>query len=172
VQQGVVDGSDEVLKGSGGTGGRGENVFNTSELKELLGNGSADNTSTSGGGDQSDSDGTALASDLDGDGMDVTDLVTPIASSDWDQGELSSNEGTLDGNLDFLGELDTETDVTVLITDGNDGLESGSLTGLGLLLNGHDLHGLVRELSVVAGEEQVNNLGLLNGDGVSVDLLE
>jgi hypothetical protein len=67
--------------------------------------------------------------------MDVTDLVTPIASSDWDQGELSSNEGTLDGNLDFLSELDTKTDVTILITDGNDGLESGSLTGLGLLLD-------------------------------------
>jgi hypothetical protein len=76
--------------------------------------------------------------------MDITDLVTPIASSDWDQGKLSSNESTLDGNLDFLGELDTETDVTVLITDGNDGLESGSLTGLGLLLDRHDLHGLVR----------------------------
>jgi hypothetical protein len=104
--------------------------------------------------------------------MDVTDLVTPIASSDWDQGELSSNEGTLDGNLDFLGELDTETDVTVLITDGNDGLESGSLTGLGLLLDGHDLHGLVRELSLGSLEEDINDLGLLNGDGVSVDLLK
>jgi hypothetical protein len=104
--------------------------------------------------------------------VDVTDLVTPIASSDGDKGELGSNESTLDGDLDFLGELNTETDVAVLVTDGNDGLESGSLTGLGLLLHGHDLHGLVGELSLGSLEEQVNDLGLLNGNGVSVDLFE
>jgi len=104
--------------------------------------------------------------------MDITDLVTPIASSNWDEGELGSNEGTLDGNLDFLGELNTETDVTILITDGNDSLESGSLTSLGLLLDGHDLHGLIRELSLGLLKEDINNLGLLNGDGVSVDLLK
>jgi hypothetical protein len=104
--------------------------------------------------------------------MDVTDLVTPIASSDGDERELGSNKSTLDGNLDFLGELNTETDVAVLVTNGNDGLESGSLTGLGLLLDGHDLHGLIRELSLVSLEEQVNDLRLLNGNGVSVDLLK
>ena len=80
--------------------------------------------------------------------MDVTDLVTPIASSDGDKGELGCNEGSLDGNLDFLGELDTETDVAILVTNGNDGLESGSLTGLSLLLDRHDLHGFVRKLSL------------------------
>jgi hypothetical protein len=104
--------------------------------------------------------------------MDVTDLVSPIASSDGNERELGSNKSTLDGNLDFLSELDTETDVTVLITDGDDGLESGSLTGLGLLLDGHDFHGLVRELSLGSFEEQVNDLRLLNGNGVSVDLLK
>jgi hypothetical protein len=67
--------------------------------------------------------------------VNITDLVTPITSSDWDKGELGSNEGTLDGDLDFLGSLDTETDVTVHVTACNNSLESGSLTGLGLLLN-------------------------------------
>jgi hypothetical protein len=62
--------------------------------------------------------------------------------------------------------------VAVHVTDGNDGLEPGSLTGLGLLLNGHDLHDLVGELSLGSGEEFVNDLRLLNGNGVSVDLLE
>ncbi len=104
--------------------------------------------------------------------MDVTDLVTPIASSHGDEGELGSNKGTLDGDLDFLGELNTETDVAVLVTDSNDGLESGSLTGLGLLLDGHDLHDLVRELSLGASKELIDDLGLLDGDGVSVDLFE
>jgi hypothetical protein len=104
--------------------------------------------------------------------VDVADLVTPIATTDWDEGELCSNESTLDGDLDFLGELDTETDVAVTVTDGNDGLESRSLTGLGLLLDGHDLHDLVGELSLALGEEFINDLGLLDGNGVSVNLLE
>jgi len=47
--------------------------------------------------------------------------------------------------LDFLGDLDSETDVTIEVSDGNDGLESGSLTGLGLLLDGNDLHDLIGE---------------------------
>jgi hypothetical protein len=104
--------------------------------------------------------------------MDVTDLVSPISSSDWYEGELGSNESTLDGDLDLLGELDSETDVSVHVTDGNDGLESGSLTGLGLLLDGHDLHDFVGKLSLGLGEKFINNLGLLDGDGVSVDFLE
>lgn len=67
--------------------------------------------------------------------MDVTDLVSPIASSDWDETELGSNEGALDGDLDFLGDFNTEADVTVVVSNSNDGLESCSLTGLGLFLD-------------------------------------
>lgn len=77
--------------------------------------------------------------------MDVSDSVSPIASSDWDQVQLGINESTLDGNLDFLGDFNTESDVTVLVTDGNNGLESGSLSSLGLFLDGDDLHDLVGE---------------------------
>jgi hypothetical protein len=77
--------------------------------------------------------------------MDITDLVSPITSSDWDQTQFSSNQGSLDGNLDFLGDLDSETDVTIEISDGNNSLESGSLTGLGLFLDGHNLHDFIRE---------------------------
>lgn len=141
-------------------------------MEELLGGGGTNDTSTSGSGDESDSNGTALASDLGGNGMDITDLVTPIASSDGDERELGSNESTLDGDLDFLGDLNTESDVTVLVTDSNDGLESGSLTGLGLLLDGDDLHDLIGEFLLGSGEELVNDLGFLDGDGVSVDFLE
>ncbi len=78
--------------------------------------------------------------------MHVTDFVTPVTSADWNEGKLGANEGSLDGDLDFLRELDAETDVTVVITDNNDSLETGSLTGLGLLLNGNDLHDFVRKV--------------------------
>ena len=104
--------------------------------------------------------------------MDVSDFVAPIASPHWYEGELGSNESTLNGDLDFLGELNTESDVAVHITDGNDGLESGSLSSLGLLLDGHDLHDLVGEFSLGLGKEFVNDLGLLDGNGVCIDLFE
>jgi len=60
---------------------------------------------------------------------------TPVTSSDWDHLELGINKGSLDGDLDFLADLDTNTNVSVSVTNGADSLESGSLTGLGLLLD-------------------------------------
>lgn len=104
--------------------------------------------------------------------MDGTELVSPETSSDWNKMELGVDKGTLDGNLDFLGDLDSETDVTVLISDNDDSLEAGSLSGHSLLLNGDDLHDFVGDLNVLGGEDGLNNLGFLDGDGVSVDLLE
>jgi len=89
--------------------------------------------------------------------VDFADLVTPIASTDWDKGKFSADEGTFDGNLDFLGKFDAETDVSTVITSNNDGLETGSLTSLGLLLDGDDLHDLVTELLVVFLDKMVDD---------------
>ena len=58
----------------------------------------------------------------------------------------------LTGN--FLGGLDSQADVTFTVTDYDDGLETSSLTGPGLLLNRLDLHDLVLELR----QEEVDNL--------------
>jgi hypothetical protein len=173
---GVADGNEaglnEVLGGTGATGWAGEDIIDTSELQDLLWDGGSDETGTTGGGDQTEADGTTLTGGLHGDGMHVTDLVTPVTSTDGDKSELSANEGTLDGNLDFLGELDAETDVTVVVTDNDDSLEAGTLTGLGLLLDRHDLHDLVGKGTLSLLDELVNNGGLFDWDGVSVDLLE
>jgi hypothetical protein len=100
----------------------------------------------------------------------VTDLVTPIASSDGDELELGTDKGTLDSNLNFLGNLDTETDVTVLVSNDDNSLKAGSLTGLGLLLDGDDLHDFVRK--GLGLEEFIDDLGLFDGDRVSVDFFE
>jgi hypothetical protein len=54
--------------------------------------------------------------------------------------------------------------VTVVITDNNDSLEAGSLTGLGLLLNGNNLHDFVRKVLLGILDEFVNNGCLLDGD--------
>lgn len=67
--------------------------------------------------------------------MDITDLVTPIASSNWDKLKFGVDEGTFDGNLDFLGNFDSKTDMTILVSNNDDGLKAGSLTGFCLLLD-------------------------------------
>jgi hypothetical protein len=170
--QALEHGSAEVLSGSGLSSTGGVNIIDTGEGKNLLGDDSGNATSSSWGWDHSDGTGTALSLDLDWNGVDTTDSGTPISSSDWDKVDLGVNEGTLDGDLDLLGDLDTDTNVTLSVTDGDDGLESGSLTGLGLLLDGEDAHDLVGELGLGVGEESVHDWGLLDWDGVGVNLLE
>jgi hypothetical protein len=106
--------------------------------------------------------------------MDSTDLGTPITSSYWDNVNLGIDQSTLDGNLNFLSALDTNTNVTSLITSGNNSLESCSLTGLGLLLHGQDTHNLIGQFSVgfLHRDKLLDNWCLLDWDGVGVDFFE
>ena len=131
--------------------------MDTSKLEDLLGDGSSNDAATSGGRDQSDSDGSTLSGDLDWDSVWVLDLVTPESSSNGDHIQLGINDSSLDGALNFLGNLGSEAEVTISITDQDHSSESGSLTGSGHLLNGGDLHDFFLEL---AFEKFVNNLGL------------
>ena len=76
--------------------------------------------------------------------MDRTKLVTPIASTYWNELKFSGHKSTLNCNLDFLSDLHSETDVTVLVSNDYDGFETSSLTSHSLLLNGNDLHDFIR----------------------------
>ena len=69
-----------------------------------------------------------------------TEVGTPVASAHGDDAQLGDNDGGADGRGDFLGGLDAETDVAVRVADDDDGLESRTLTGTGLLLDGLDLY--------------------------------
>jgi len=166
----LEDGSAEVLSGSGLTDAGGVDIIDTGEGEDLLGNESGNATGTSWGWHHSDDARTALSLNLDWDGMWHTDSGSPISSSDWDELHLGVNEGTLDSNLDFLGDLDTDTSMTLSITGGDDSLESGSLTGLGL--DGKDAHDLVGEGGLLVGNESVDDWGFLDWDGVGVNFLE
>lgn len=86
-----------------------------------------------------DRDGTALAALLGGERVWQTQIAAPVASSDGQNAQLGDNDGGTDGSCDFLGGLDTKTNVTLRVTNDNDGLESGTLTGTSLLLDGLDL---------------------------------
>lgn len=172
VGNSLVASLDEVLGGTGHTGGGSVHIIDTGELQNLLWNWGSDNTSTSWGWGQLEADRTTLTSGLDWHSVDLTDLVTPIASADWDEGELGAKKGTLDGDLHFLGELDAETDVALVVTNNDDSLEAGALTGLGLLLNRHNLHNLIGKLAIGILDKLVNDWGLLDWDGVGVNLLK
>ena len=86
-----------------------------------------------------DGDGTALARLLAGQGVRLTKVGTPVTSSHGDDAELGNDDSGTDGGSNLLGGLDTETDVALGVTNDDNGLESGSLTGTGLLLDGLDL---------------------------------
>ena len=58
--------------------------------------------------------------------------------------------------------------MVIAVTDDNEGLETGTLTGTSLLLKGHNFHDLVFE----AGAELVDYLVLLDWEGMEVDLLQ
>lgn len=88
----------------------------------------------------SDGDGTTLGALLDGQRVRLTKVGTPVTATDGENSELGNDDGGTDGGSDFLGGLDSETDVALRVTDDNDGLETGTLTGTGLLLDGLDLY--------------------------------
>lgn len=71
--------------------------------------------------------------------MRLTKVGAPVSATDREDSELGDGNSSADGSSNFLGGLDSETDVALTITDENDGLETGTLTGTGLLLDGLDL---------------------------------
>lgn len=141
--------------------------MDTGKLEETLDSGGGNETGTTGGGDKSDGNGTTLGALLDGQRVRLTEVGTPVTSPDGQNAELGNDDSSTDGGSDFLGGLDTETNVTLGVTDDNNGLETGTLTSTGLLLDGLDLHDLILELR----QEEVDNLVLLDGQRVQVDLL-
>jgi len=64
---------------------------------------------------------------------------TPVPTTDRENGELCNDDGGADSSGDFLGGLDSETNMSFTVTDNNDGLETGTLTGTSLLLDRFNL---------------------------------
>ena len=72
--------------------------------------------------------------------MRLTEVGTPITTSDGKDGEFGNDDGSTDGGCDFFGGLDPESDVTLAVANDHDGLESSSLPGTSLLLDWLDLY--------------------------------
>lgn len=166
--QSVEGSSQEVLSGSSLSSRGSVTILNTGEVEEFLRNWGSDDTYTFRGWYQSNADRSALSGHFTWNGMYISDLVSPVSSSDWDKVELGILKSVLDGNLYLLSDLNTESDVSVSVSDSDDGLESSSLTGSSLLLDRHDFHDFVTEILY----EVIDNLVLLNWEGVSVDFFQ
>merc|ERR1719440_1665307 len=162
-------GLHEVTESLRGATRRGVTVLDTGVLENLLRHVSSDNAGTLGRRDETHANGTALGRNLDRDGVRSSDLVTPVSTTDRDDGHLGGDDGAADGGRHLLGSLHAETKVALVVTDDHESLEAGALTSTGLLLHGHDLHHLVLEL---LAKEKVKDLVLLDGDGEQEDLLE
>mmetsp|Transcript_3705 Transcript_3705/g.6549 ORF Transcript_3705/g.6549 Transcript_3705/m.6549 type:complete len:233 (+) Transcript_3705:262-960(+) len=171
LAQSGEDSLDEVSKGTGLTSGLGEAIFDTSKVQKLLGHRGSDQTGTTGGRDQAHAARAALASHLARHGVRSTDLVTPVATADRDNSDLGALDGSSDGGGNLLGAIDTQTDVAIAVTNNDEGFETGALTGLGLLLHRGNLHHFILKLGL-SGQELVNDLELLDGQGEKVDLLQ
>lgn len=115
-------------------------VLDTGEVEKLLGHGRRHQTGSSRSRDESHLNGSTLSCHFAGDSVHGSDFVSPIALSDGNDVELSHDDGSLDGSLNFLVAFPSESDVVFLVSDDGIGFEAGSLTGLGLLLDGLDLH--------------------------------
>ncbi len=54
--------------------------------------------------------------------MGATNLVTPETSAHRDDGQLGQNDGATDSGGHLLAALHSKTNVTVVVTDGNESL--------------------------------------------------
>lgn len=73
--------------------------------------------------------------------MGLTQVGTPVTTTNGDDAQLGDDDGGTDSGGNLLGGLDTQTDVALGVTNDDNGLETGTLTGTGLLLDGLDLYG-------------------------------
>lgn len=152
------------------TAGAGVAIRDTSHGQQLGGDRSSNKTRTTGGRHEAHADGTALSGELARDSVGLSEGGTPVATADRDDGSLGKSNSAADGVGNFARALDAEANVAVAVADGNEGLEARTLTGRGLLLDGHDLKDFVLEALDI--EDSVNDFGLLDGEGEQVDLLE
>jgi len=162
-------GFSEVTEGGGATAGRGVAIGVSGVLKDLLWDWGGDDSGTSWGWNESHVYGTAFSVYFAWNGVWFTHDGTPETSSDRDDGELGDNDSRSDGVGDFFGAFDSETDVAVVVSDDDGGLEPGSLTGSGLFLNWLDFEDFVFQSGA---QEVLDDFGLLDWEREGVNLSE
>jgi hypothetical protein len=143
VTKGKVQGLDEVTSGTGVTSGGGVAIIDTSHMQEFLSNWGRDKSGTTRGRNETNRDGSALSCDLAGDSVRKARRTSPVSTTNGGDGELGCSDSPTNSSRNFSGALNSKTNVPGTVTESDESLEAGSLTGRGLLLNRHDLHDLI-----------------------------
>ena len=97
----------------------------------------------------------------------LADLVPSVASPHMDDGELGQNDGLMGGSGYLLTALDTQTNMSIVIPNGDKCLEPGPLASTGVILHRHNLQNLILE---GCPQEKVNDLRFLDGQREEIDL--
>ena len=98
------------------------------------------------------------------------DLVPPGDSLHGDDGDDDCQEdGLRDGNGYLFGALNTQTNLSLVISHGNKCLKPGPPASVGLLLHGHNLQNLGFQ---GCPQEKVNDLRVPDQQGKERDLLQ
>ena len=158
----AVSDSDEgslerVLEGLGRAGRSSVDIADTCELQQTLDGWRGDEAGTAWSWNElrhisifvwqlrdcmytyTNGNGTTLAALLGGDGVRFTEVGTPVATTNWHDGEFGDDDSRADSSSDFLRRLDTKSDMSLAVADDNDSLESRTLTSTCLLLHWLDL---------------------------------
>jgi len=164
----IEDGLDKVTHGTGVTARARVAIIDTGHVQQFLSSRRRNQSGTTRGRHQTHADGTTLSSDLAWDSVGHTSHTSPVSTTDGGNVELGSGNGSTNGSGNLGGALDSKSQMSSGISNGDKGLETCTLTGRRLLLDGHDFHNLILELVL---KEVINNLGLLDGKGKEENLL-
>mmetsp|Transcript_679 Transcript_679/g.450 ORF Transcript_679/g.450 Transcript_679/m.450 type:complete len:211 (-) Transcript_679:154-786(-) len=166
--QGVVHCLDEVTHSTGMTTGGGVAITDSSHEHELLSSRGGNKSSTTRGRDEPYTNGTRLSSYLTWHGVWRSSLTSPVSTTYRSNIKLGSSDSTTDSSCYLRGTLNSKTNVSIVISQSNECLETSTLTSTTLLLNRHNLHNLLLQLIL---KEEVDNLCLLHRERVKENLL-
>lgn len=112
----------KVAKCGGAAPGGGVAVINTSHHEQLFGHGRRHNSSTTGSRDETHQYRATATCHLAGHSVGFADLVTPVTSPDWNDGQLGQDDGSTDSCSYLLRALHSQTNMAVVVANGNKGL--------------------------------------------------
>ena len=90
--------------------------------------------------------------------MRFTNLISPVTSSNRNDWQLCQDNGTSDCRGNLFWALHPKAHMTTMVTDGNKGLKSSSLSSPGLFLHRHDLKNFIFKSGA---KEKINYLKFL-----------
>mmetsp|Transcript_35813 Transcript_35813/g.50743 ORF Transcript_35813/g.50743 Transcript_35813/m.50743 type:complete len:314 (+) Transcript_35813:159-1100(+) len=159
----VEQGADKVTHCTGVTGRTRIAVINSGHVHQLLSGWGRNQTCTARSRDQTNADGTTLSGHFARHGVGHSGSTSPVTTSDWNNIKFGSGDGTTNSGGNFSSTLNPKADMSSIVSDSDEGLKTGTLTGRRLLLDRHDLHDLILKLIL---KEEVNDFSLLHRKGI------